>query len=104
MTSAKCGLSRPSTGSSHVATSRTARRAGSLGVPIPAVAVRELVYDAIGQIVRTPRKEAKRPRWEWFWTRGRSVEPVASAAELEPGQTRKETEGVFTIRSGVVQF
>jgi HlyD family secretion protein len=82
----------------------TAKRAGSIGVPIPAVAVRELVYDANGQIVRTPRKEAKRPRWEWFWTRGRSVEPVASAAELEPGQTRKETEGVFTIRSGVVQF
>jgi HlyD family secretion protein len=82
----------------------TAKRAGSVGVPIPAVAVRELVYDANGQIVRTPRKEAKRARWEWFWMRGRSVEPVASAAELEPGQTRKETEGVYTIRNGMVQF
>jgi HlyD family secretion protein len=26
------------------------------------------------------------------------VDPVASAAELKPGETRKETEGVFVVR------
>jgi HlyD family secretion protein len=28
------------------------------------------------------------------------VDPVASAEELKPGQTRKETEGVFIVREG----
>jgi len=29
---------------------------------------------------------------------------VAAAAELKPGQTRKETEGVYVVRSGRVEF
>jgi len=33
-----------------------------------------------------------------------TVEPTAAAAELEPGQTRKETEGVFVLRSGRAEF
>jgi HlyD family secretion protein len=32
------------------------------------------------------------------------VEPVASAAELKPGETRKETEGVFVVREGKAVF
>ena len=32
------------------------------------------------------------------------VEPVAAAAELKPGETRKETEGVFVVRDGKVEF
>ncbi len=82
----------------------TAKRGSSVAVPIPAVAVRELVYDANGHVVRTPRKEPRKTGWDWIWRRGRSVEPVAAAAELEPGQTRRETEGVFTVRSGTIQF
>jgi HlyD family secretion protein len=65
-----------------------------VSVPIPAVAVRELVYDANGQIVRQPRDDKGR----------RGVEPIAAAAELKPGQTRKETEGVFVIRNGRGEF
>jgi HlyD family secretion protein len=73
----------------------TATRQNVLSVPIQAMAVRELVYDAQGNIVRQPRQETRRrPR----------VEPTAAAAELEPGQTRKETEGVFVIRSGRAEF
>ena len=74
----------------------TARRTGVVAAPIPAVAVRELVYDANEQIVREPRTEKRRPTT--------SVETTASAAELKPGQTRKETEGVFVFRSGRAEF
>src|SRR5437764_8142964 len=59
----------------------TATRKNVVSVPIPAVAVRELVYDANGQVVRQPRTDKKRRP---------TVEPVASAEELKPGQTRKE--------------
>ncbi len=72
----------------------TARRKNVVSVPIPAVAVRELVYDANGQVVKAPRDSKRR----------RTVEPVAAAAELEPGQTRKETEGVFVVRQGRADF
>ena len=74
----------------------TARRTGVVAAPIPAVAVRELVYDANEQIVREPRTEKRRVTT--------TVETTASAAELKPGQTRKETEGVFVFRSGRAEF
>ena len=57
----------------------TARRKNVTAVPIPAVAVRELVFDENGQVVKTPA-DRRHPR---------NVEPVAAAAELKPGQTRK---------------
>ena len=74
----------------------TARRSGVVAAPIPAVAVRELVYDANEQIVREPRTDKRRPT--------ATVETTASAAELKPGQTRKETEGVFVFRNGRAEF
>jgi HlyD family secretion protein len=76
----------------------TAIRKNVTSVPIPAVAVRELIYDANGQVVKQPRPGGndKQPR--------SAVEPVAAAAELKPGQTRKETEGVFVIRNGRAEF
>jgi HlyD family secretion protein len=74
----------------------TATRKDVVSVPIPAVAVRELVYDANGQVVKEPRDDKRR--------RPNRVEPVASAAELKPGQTRKETEGVFVVRGSRAEF
>ena len=65
----------------------TATRTNVVAVPIPAVAVRELVYDAAGKIAKQPRTE-----------RRREGQPAAPPPELEPGQSRKETEGVFVIR------
>jgi len=76
----------------------TATRSNVAAVPIPAVAVRELVYDANNQVVKAPPDKRKRR------TTSSSVEPVAAAAELKPGETRKETEGVFVLRSGKVEF
>jgi HlyD family secretion protein len=71
----------------------TATRSNVTAVPIPAVAVRELVYDANNQIVKAPVDPHKRR------STTSSVEPVAAAAELKPGETRKETEGVFVLRA-----
>lgn len=72
----------------------TATRKKVVSVPIQAVAVRELVYDARGQIVKIPRREKRR----------NTVEPSAAAAELADGQTRKETEGVFVLRDQRAEF
>jgi HlyD family secretion protein len=80
----------------------TATRKEVVSVPIPAVAVRELVYDGNGQIVKEPRND-KRRRGSGSGS-GSSVEPVATAAELKPGQTRKEVEGVFVVRDGRADF
>jgi HlyD family secretion protein len=80
----------------------TATRKSVAAVPIAAVAVRELVYeDATGQVVREQRRDRRRrPRS----SEGSMMDPVASAAELPAGQTRKETEGVFVIRNGRAEF
>jgi HlyD family secretion protein len=72
----------------------TATRKGVVAVPIPAVAVRELIYDAKGHIVKQPPRNENR----------RGVPSAAVAAELEPGQTRKETDGVFVARGGRAEF
>jgi HlyD family secretion protein len=71
----------------------TATRKNVIAVPIPAVAVRELIYDANGSIVKQPRNENRRAN-----------QPAAAPVELAPGQTRKETEGVFLIRDGRAEF
>src|SRR6266851_2229837 len=73
----------------------TATRKEVISVPIPAVAVRELVFDANGQVVKEPRNDKRRRS---------PVETVAAASELKPGQTRKEVEGVFVVRDGRAEF
>jgi HlyD family secretion protein len=72
----------------------TATRQHVPAVPIPAVAVRELIYDAEGLIVKEPRTDKRR----------RTPDPTAAPVELKPGQTRKETEGVFAVRDGRAEF
>ena len=71
----------------------TATRKNVAAVPIPAVAVRELIYDANGKIVKPPSGTQKK-----------ATAPTTTVAELEPGQTRKETDGVFVVRTGKVEF
>src|SRR5471032_102766 len=62
----------------------TATRKDVVSVPIPAVAVRELIYDAGGQVVKEPTSDKKR--------RVASDAPATttSTSDLKPGQTRKE--------------
>ena len=68
----------------------TATRKAVTSVPIPSVAVRELTYNAGGQVVREPKDNKRRRRT--------TEQNQAAPAELKPGETRKETEGVFVIR------
>ena len=72
----------------------TATRKDVVSVPIPAVAVRELIYNEEGQVLKEPRTDKRRRL---------SVENQASQ-ELKPGQTRKETEGVFVGRDNRADF
>ncbi len=72
----------------------TATRSHVTSVPIPAVAVRELIYDSSNHIVREPKTD----------TRRRRAKENTTTPDLEPGQTRKETEGVFIVNNGRAEF
>ena len=74
----------------------TATRENALGVPIQATTVREMTVDEKGNVVHeTPEKKGRR-------------RPASSggvqAAELKPGQSKKELEGVFVVRDGKAVF
>ena len=58
--------------------------------------LREMVLDEEGQIVA----RADRHRTRQHAPR----RPAAGPAELKPGQTRKEVEGVFLVRDGHAVF
>jgi HlyD family secretion protein len=71
----------------------TATRKNVVAVPIQSLTVREMLFDDKGALVHEP--PPIRPR------RGfgpQQPQPAAAPAEPGPGQTRKETEGVFVIR------
>jgi len=75
----------------------TATRKDVVAVPIQALTVREMLFDAKGTLVHEPPPQRKR-----F---GSNVEPtVAASTEPPPGHTRKETEGVFVITDGRAVF
>ncbi len=71
----------------------TATRKNAVAVPIQAMTLRELVYDEKGQVVKPPKDEKGRRR------ASRPTPGTVEASELKPGQTRKETEGVFVVGS-----
>jgi HlyD family secretion protein len=72
----------------------TATRQQVVALPIQASTVREMVIDEKGQIVRPPAGR-----------QGQPAKPAALAsAELKPGETRKELEGVFVVQDGHAVF
>jgi HlyD family secretion protein len=73
----------------------TAVRDNVLSVPIQATTVRELILDDRGNVVRPPENERQQRR---------PSSMTAQAAELKPGQTRKELEGVFVVQNSKAQF
>ena len=72
----------------------TATRTDVIAVPIQATTVREMIVDQKGEIVRQPIQPGQ--------PQGRR--PTAGAAELQPGQERKELEGVFVVVDNKAQF
>jgi len=75
----------------------TATRQKAIAVPIQAMALRELVVDAEGQVVRpeTPPPGQKAPA---------GPPRPGVMPDLKPGQSRKEIEGVFLVRDGRAVF
>ena len=74
----------------------TATRDNVLAVPIQATTVREMVVDDKGNVVREEPAPGAPPR--------RPAGGGVQAAELKPGQERKEDEGVFVVRDGKAVF
>jgi HlyD family secretion protein len=77
----------------------TATRKQVIAVPIQAMTVRELLYDAQGNVIHEPRPP--KPRFRFGPPQPAQV---AGPAELKPGQKREEKEGVFLMKDGKAQF
>ncbi|MEQ1573859.1 MAG: efflux RND transporter periplasmic adaptor subunit [Vicinamibacterales bacterium] len=79
----------------------TATRKGVVAVPIQALTVREMLFDATGGLVHEP--PPVRPRRGLFG--GSAAAPRATTPpEPGPGQARKEAEGVFVVKDGRAVF
>jgi HlyD family secretion protein len=79
----------------------TATRQQVLAVPIQSMTVRELVFDEKGNIIHESRPP--RPRFS-FGRPPTSPGTAPAPAELKPGHTREEREGVFVMRDGKATF
>jgi HlyD family secretion protein len=77
----------------------TATRKQAVSVPIQALTVRELLYDADGSIVHEPR-----PPRQGFRFGPQQPVSAPAPAELKPGQKREEKEGVFLMKDGKAAF
>ncbi len=74
----------------------TAEKQNVASVPIQALTVREMLFDATGALVHEPPPQRRG---------GTTLDPTVSAStEPPPGHTRKETEGVFVVRDGRAVF
>lgn len=78
----------------------TATKKQVVSVPIQAMTVRELLYDAQGNVVHEPRPP--RPRFQFGPPQ--AAQTPATPAELQPGQKREEREGVFLMKDGKAAF
>lgn len=73
----------------------------AVAVPIQALTVRELLYDAAGTLVREP-PPARPSRFGFFRAAAPTTPPPPP--ETPPGHTRRETEGVFVFRDNRAVF
>ena len=77
----------------------TARRSNVVAVPIQSLTVREMLFDQKGTLIHEPPPPVQRNAF------GTPVPATPQAPpDPPPGQTRKETEGVFVVRDGRVVF
>ena len=77
----------------------TATKTQVVTVPIQAMSVRELIYDAQGNVV-----PEKRPPSAGFRFGAAQPAPTPTSVELKPGEKREEKEGVFLMKDGKATF
>jgi HlyD family secretion protein len=78
----------------------TATKKQALSVPIQALTVRELRYDAQGNIIHDVRP----PRTGFRFGPPQPALTAQAPVELKPGEKREEVEGVFLMRDGKATF
>ena len=78
----------------------TATKKQVTSVPIQALTVRELLFDAQGNIVHDTRP----PRTGFRFGPPQAATVAAVPAELKPGEKREEVEGVFLMKDGKAAF
>lgn len=79
----------------------TATRQQALSVPIQSLTVRELLFDAQGNVINEPRPP--KPRFQ-FRPAAAAPTPTPATTEIKPGQKREEVEGVFLMKDGKAMF
>ena len=79
----------------------TATRQQAMSVPIQSLTVRELLYDAQGNVINEPRPP--KPRFQ-FGSTAAAPTPTPATTEVKPGQKREEVEGVFLMKDGKAAF
>jgi HlyD family secretion protein len=77
----------------------TATRKSATAVPIQSLTVREMLFDDKGTFIHEPPPPVQR---RFFGTA--PAAPPPPPPDPAPGQTRKETEGVFVVRDAKVVF
>jgi HlyD family secretion protein len=77
----------------------TASRKNAVAVPIQSLTVREMLFDDKATLIHEPPPPVQR---RFFGTPTAAAPPPP--ADPAPGQTRKETEGVFVVRDAKVVF
>ena len=78
----------------------TATKKQAVSVPIQSMTVRELLYDAQGNVVH----EVRPPKPRFRFGTPQAAPTAAAPAELKPGEKREEVEGVFLMRDGKAAF
>jgi len=79
----------------------TATRQTAVAVPIQSLTVRELIYDAQGNVINEPRPAKKGFQ---FGPAAATPTPAAAGRELKPGEKREEAEGVFLLKDNKATF
>lgn len=79
----------------------TATKNQVVAVPIQSMTIRELTFDAQGNVIHEQRPP--RPRFR-FGRPQAAQNPAPALTELKPGQKREEREGVFLMKDGKATF
>jgi HlyD family secretion protein len=79
----------------------TATRQAAIAVPIQSLTVRELIYDAQGNVINEPRPAKKGFQ---FGPAAAAPAPAPTGRELKPGEKREEAEGVFLMKDNKATF